>query len=169
MPLLPPRGMSRFAVSSLKTTGKKDLIAGLVLIVLGMATITEAATLEIGSLTHVGPGFFPCVLGGILVLLGVLILLTQHRAAHPDEHDANAETTPDWRGWASIIGGVLLFIVLGTYFGLGPATFACVFVSALGDRASGPVTALTLALACTAFAAIVFCGLLQFQMPFIRW
>ena len=37
-------------------------------------------------------------------------------------------------GWVCIILGPVFFIVFGRFFGLLPATFACVFVSALGDR-----------------------------------
>jgi len=39
---------------------------------------------------------------------------------------------PEWRAWLCILAGPILFIILGSLGGLLPATFACVFVSALG-------------------------------------
>ncbi|MEJ0045599.1 MAG: hypothetical protein WDN04_05275 [Rhodospirillales bacterium] len=41
---------------------------------------------------------------------------------------------PEWRGWICIVASVLAFVVLGKYGGLLPATFAIVFIAALGDR-----------------------------------
>ena len=41
---------------------------------------------------------------------------------------------PQWFGWLCIIGGPVLFIILGQYGGMIPAVFACVFVCALGDK-----------------------------------
>ena len=65
--------------------------------------------------------------------------------------------------------GVLAFIVLGGPFGLGPATFACVFVAAWGDRGATLRGSLLLAAAATAVAAVVFSWLLKFQLPLVRW
>ncbi|OYX82908.1 MAG: hypothetical protein B7Y84_19020 [Azorhizobium sp. 32-67-21] len=41
---------------------------------------------------------------------------------------------PDLRGFVAIISGIVAFIALATWWGFAPATFALVFISALGDR-----------------------------------
>ena len=52
----------------------------------------------------------------------------------PGEDEQILPDNPQWYAWACIIAGPVLFIICGEYGGLIPATFACVFVSALGDR-----------------------------------
>jgi len=85
------------------------------------------------------------------------------------ETDTAPLPAPDWRGCGAIVIGVLSFIILGEYFGLGPATFVCVLISALGDRTMTLLGAFVLALAMTAVAAGLFVYLLQVQFPIVRW
>lgn len=70
---------------------------------------------------------------------------------------------------ACIAGGIALFIILGSSVGFLPATFALVFVSALGDTSNSVKSATILALAMTAFGAVVFSWALQLQFPMLRW
>jgi hypothetical protein len=71
---------------------------------------------------------------------------------------------PQWLGWVCILAGPLMFIICGR-FGFIPATFACVFVSALGDRTATWKSALVLAAVVTVFGVAVFSYLLQIPMP----
>jgi len=50
-----------------------------------------------------------------------------------------------------------------------PATFACVFVSALGDKDITLKSALVLGVAVTIFGVALFSYLLQVSMPMWRW
>jgi hypothetical protein len=76
---------------------------------------------------------------------------------------------PEWRAWACILAGPVLFIILGNLGGLIPATFACVFVSALGDRDSTLKSALILAIGVTVCGVALFSYLLQVSLPMWRW
>src|SRR4051812_27790424 len=76
----------RDKLTSAAPAATRELIAGLLVAVLGAATIMEAITYDVGRLDHVGPGFYPTLLGGILVLLGVAIIGVRHRGGHEDEH-----------------------------------------------------------------------------------
>lgn len=51
-----------------------DLLAGLMFIGFGAAAIVLGRDYPMGSAMRMGPGYFPTVLGGLLVLLGVAIL-----------------------------------------------------------------------------------------------
>jgi hypothetical protein len=114
-----------------------------------------------------GPGFFPTVLGVILSLLGVLIAggAVGTLAGGPErilpEH-------PEWWGWFCILAGPMLFIIFGEYGGMAPATFACVFVSALGDRSATWKSSLLLALGITVFGCALFSYVLHVPFPIIR-
>jgi len=153
--------MNRFRISA-----SKDFIGGLLIMVIGAATALQASRYDIGSLRAMGPGFFPLALGVILVLTGALMLLATSRPAAGGEGEKRA---PEWRGWLCICAGIAAFAVLGIYGGLVPATFAVVFISALGDRTNTITAAGVLAAAMTLTCVVVFWWLLQLQIPLFRW
>ena len=111
-----------------------------------------------------GPGFFPTALGVLLALIGVIIAGT---AAYAPAGAPEATARPDWRGWICIVGGAGLFIGLATHAGLVPATMACVFVAALGDRTNGWKEALALAIGVSFFGTLLFAYLLHIQLPVV--
>lgn len=148
-----------------RTPHARRYAAGGLMLLFGLAVVLEARSFGLGTLARVGPGLYPTLVGSALAIVGLLIAVTPE--AEP-EYEAGESGRPDWRGWLCIVLGIVLFMVLGEHLGLGPATFACVFVSALGDRSGSPRAALVLALAMTAVAAVVFSFALKFQMPFWR-
>ncbi len=54
-------------------TKNKDLLAGLMFIVIGLVFFFGAYNYNMGTAARMGPGYFPRILGGLLVLLGVVI------------------------------------------------------------------------------------------------
>jgi hypothetical protein len=74
-----------------------------------------------------------------------------------------------WRGWICIILGVAAFPVIGKYGGFVPATFAIVFISALGERENTWRGITLLALAMVAFCIGVFWWGLNIQFPLFGW
>jgi hypothetical protein len=144
---------------------RKDFLGGTLMLVIGLATSIQAASYDIGSLRRMGPGFFPLSLGIILAIVGMLIMVTAKR---PDT-DLDAKLAPEWRGWLCICAGIGAFVFIGQYGGLIPATFAIVFISALGDRQNALVGAALLAAAMTAICVVIFWWLLQVPFPLFRW
>ncbi len=63
----------------------------------------------------------------------------------------------------------MLFIVFGELLGMAPATFVCVFVSALGDRTATLKSSAVLALGVTFFGVLLFHYVLQLPFPIFRW
>lgn len=59
--------------------------------------------------------------------------------------------------------------MFGSIGGMAPATFACVFVSGLGDRDMNLKRALILATVVTVFGVALFHYLLQIPMPVLEW
>ena len=146
---------------------RQDYYAGALMVIIGLVTATEGRNYPLGTLQKMGPGYFPVVLGVLLIVLGALIAGTASVGRAAAEH----ETLPrnEWRGWACIIAGPALFIVLGKFAGLIPATFACVFVSALGDRSMTLKGAVVLSVCVAAFGVVVFSYFLQIAMPVLTW
>lgn len=111
----------------------------------------------------------PTVLGVILIFLGILIAGTAVAAPPVEGEERILPPNPQWWGWFCIIAGPALFILLGTYFGLIPATFACVFVSSLGDRTATWKGSLVLATVVTVFGVALFSYVLKVPMPLLEW
>jgi len=144
----------------------KDRTGGCLVLLLGLAVVYEGKGYTVGTLSNMGPGYFPVALGIILAIIGTLIAVLRSVEAEPGEE---ARGVIDWRGWFCILLGIAAFVVLGQYGGLVPAAFAVVFISALGDRSNTVVSALVLALALTAICVVVFWWALQLQMPLFQW
>jgi Tripartite tricarboxylate transporter TctB family len=144
----------------------RNQAGGALMIAIGFGAIIEGQTYPFGSLARMGPGFFPVVLGALLGLVGVAISASAKLTQTSKEDTAYKA---DWRGWGCIALSLALFIILGRYGGLLPATFAVVFVSALGDRRNSVKNAFVLAVAIVAVCVTVFWGLLQLQFPLFTW
>ena len=132
---------------------RRDYYAGGLMILIGVGAVFEASTYKQGTLMHMGPGFFPVALGCVLTLLGIMIAGVAVGSA-PEGNENIIPEKPEWVGWACIIGSPLAFMVLGTYGGMIPATFGCVFVAALGDRTSTWIGSLILATCVTTFGVL---------------
>jgi hypothetical protein len=161
---------------------RRDALSGIICIVVGLGAVLEASRYTIGSLSRMGPGFYPAVLGALLALVGVMITgAALAFAPAPDDADPllagvpglagglEPASRPDWRGWFCIIAGGVLFIVFASLTGLASAIFACVFVAALGDRTASLRGSLVLALCMTLFGTVLFGYLLRIAMPLWQW
>jgi hypothetical protein len=151
---------------------RRDFCAGGLMILFGSVASVYGPTYRVGTLTRMGPGFMPTVLGIVLIFLGVLIagFASADGAEGEGARDGNLlPEHPQWFAWLCILAGPALFVVFGSVAGMAPATFACVFVSALGDRDSTWKSALILAVLVTVFGVLLFHSLLQIPMPVLEW
>jgi len=152
----------------------KDYYGGALLVLIGVSAAYAARGYNLGTLAHMGPGYFPFAIGVLIALCGLLLVLTaKKKPSFGEEAEAalvgHSHEIPDLRGAACIILGTVLFFFAGEYLGLLPATFCIVFVSALGDRSNSVRQAFLLALAMTLVAVVIFWWALQVQMPLFRW
>ena len=146
---------------------KKDFYAGVVMILLGAGVALNSTTYSLGTLTHMGPGMFPFMLGIVLAFVGILIFGTAVLTPHdPDERILPKNR--EWRGWFCILAGPLMFMVFGEYLGMVPAIFACVFVSALGDRTATLKSSFLLAAGMAISGTILFSYILKIPFPIFR-
>src|ERR1700685_3598177 len=141
--------------------------AGGLMLLLGVGAAVTGTGYKFGSLARMGPGFMPVVLGIVLAFLGILIAGTALGSSEPDDKKFLPEH-PQWFGWLCIIGGPILFIILGQYGGMIPAVFACVFVCALGDKTATYKSSAILAAGVTVFGVLLFHYLLSIPFPLLR-
>ena len=138
--------------------GSKDFLAGLLFLAIGVGAVVVARNYPFGTAMRMGSGYFPTVLGGILVLFGLFLMV---RGARSTEQGPVAW---GWKPLACIAASMLLFGFLLPRLGLVPALVALFFTAAFGGREFrfGEVLALTAVM--TAFAVGVFVYLLK--LPF---
>lgn len=151
---------------ALKSKRGRDYAGGMLMTAIGLAAAIQGARYPIGELSRMGPGFFPVALGVLLALAGLAIALSARFSRSTGSLEARA---PEWRGLLCIVGSIVAFVTLGKYGGLVPATFAIVFIAALGDRQNSVLGAAILALACVAIGVVVFWWALQMQFALFQW
>lgn len=146
------------------------------LLLIGLGTVYQSFEYTIGSAARMGPGYYPLMLGFLLILFGVLIFVLPDSAEDMALMDQGAEQTekPEplisrARPWVAIVVSMLIFILVGKYGGLVPATFILIFVAALGDAANNLKNAFFLAVGVTLAAVGVFHYGLQLQFPLFTW
>lgn len=144
----------------------RDYFGGGLMILIGLGAVIQGRQYPIGTLSRMGPGFFPVALGAILALTGLAIIATARFSKLKVEEKA---LPPEWRGWFCICASIVAFVVLGRYGGLVPATFAIVFISALADRENTLLKATILGLATVVICVVVFWWALQMQFPLFGW
>ena len=150
---------------------KRDLYAGALMLLLGLAIALKGSTYRAGTLMHMGPGFLPTALGVLLALLGIGIAAAAYSASSPasQEEESILPREPQWWAWLCILLSPIFFIFFGRYFGLAPATFSCVFIAALGDKTSTWKGTIILSAVVTVFGVGLFSYFLQVPMPIFTW
>ncbi len=154
-------------VRRLVTQYNKDYYGGALMIFIGLWAAIQGRTYAVGTLSRMGPGFFPTALGVILTLLGIAIALSARRV--PKDAPEEQPLPPEWRGWICIISSVIAFIVLAKWGGFIPATFAITFISAMGDRDNTVIGATLLSASMVAICVVVFWWALKLPFDLFGW
>ncbi len=149
---------------------KRDYYAGALISLIGAAVVLNAFNYQIGTLTRMGPGMFPLVLGILMAGVGVLIAANagEVTADTLDHLDHDASPYPDVRGSLAIIVGMSAFIFLTPTLGFVAGTFTCVFLAAIGDKDASWLGSLLLAGVVTVIGIVVFILGLKMNLPLFR-
>lgn len=140
---------------------RTNLLCGLVFIGAGLFFLIQSVGLEIGTSFRMGPGYFPLLLAGLLILLGVVILVQSFRK-EGEPIDALA-----WRGMFFILPAPVLFGLTVRGLGFVPALFLCAFTASFASHRMSVKWALILSLSITVFSVLVFSYALG--LPFERF
>lgn len=144
----------------------KDFLAGLLFFAIGAGAIVVAREYPFGTAMRMGSGYFPTVLGGILVLFGVFLMARGVRSGE------RGPLTWGWKPLACIAVSMVLFGFVLPRLGLVPALFALFFTAAAGGREFrfGEVLALTAVMTVFALGVFVYVLKLPFQLfPGVYW
>jgi hypothetical protein len=135
---------------NLELRNNKDFWAGAMLIAIGATAILIARNYTFGSALRMGPGYFPVVLGGLLILFGLYILAMGLRRGEKIEGSWSI------RGLIVLPLSLVLFGVLIDRAGFVPAMLVLIFGSATASTEFKFVEVLLFSLFLTALAVAVF-------------
>lgn len=145
----------------MKIKSPQDFWAGLMFIAFGIFFVVVARNYQMGTAVRMGPGYFPTMLGGLLVFLGAIVLftsLTVKGASVPKM---------SFKPIFFISFGLILFGYLLKPLGFIAAVVILVFVSAFGGHEFRAKEVSILTVVLVIFSVLVFVKGLT--LPFPLW
>jgi len=139
----------------------KDFLAGLLFIAIGLAAVIVARDYPFGTAMRMGSGYFPTVLGGILILLGAWVMGRGLRSGEKVKGEWG------WKPLALIALAIVLFGFLMARLGLIPALVAVLFASALAGREFRFKEVFVLTAVMSVFAVLVLLYVLKMPYPLV--
>jgi hypothetical protein len=136
----------------------KDLVAGLLFIGTGIAAIAIAANYTLGTAARMGPGYFPRLLGMLLIVLGAILTVRSLRLTGPP--------LPGWK-WRPVLvtlGSVVVFGLIVNHAGLVLSTILLIVMASAASHEFRPREAVISGIALAALAVGVFVIGLKLQI-----
>ena len=140
----------------------KDILAGSVFIAFGLFFALVSLTYEVGSPLNMGPGYFPLVLGGILVLLGIIVVAKGFVAG-----EGESIGTIPWRSMVLIVAAIIFFGATVRGLGLVPSLFITSLLTAFAGYRTEIVPAVVISAGLTIVCVLIFSVGLQLRVPLI--
>ena len=136
----------------------KDLIAGLLFIAAGIAAIAIATNYTLGTAARMGPGYFPRILGMMMIVLGAILALRSLRLDGPP--------LPGWK-WRPVLvvlGSVVVFGLIVNHAGLVLSTILLIAMASAASHEFRPKEAVISGILLAALAVGVFVIGLKLQI-----
>jgi hypothetical protein len=130
---------------------RKDFWSGLMLIALGGGAVFIARNYPFGSSLRMGPGYFPIILGGALVMFGVYFIIQGLRTGAE-----KLEGSWSLRALIILPLSLVLFGLLIDRAGFIPAMLALIIGSATASTQFKLIEVLVFAVFMTAMCVVVF-------------
>lgn len=106
----------------------KDFLAGLLFMGFGLVTLVIGWAYPTGTVSRMGPGYFPRVLALLLLGLGALLSLRGFRST------TEPPVAWQWRPLATILVGAGIFGFTGQWLGVVGASLGLVLISSVASR-----------------------------------
>lgn len=139
----------------------KDFLTGLLFIAFGAAFILVARNYPLGSALRMGSGYFPTMLGGLLILIGLVTFIRSFFL--PGEPIKGFSV----KGLFIVIGSTILFGLLIRPAGLVIAIMVYVMLSSYASKDFKWQHSLALAIALAIFCVLIFIKALKVPLPLL--
>lgn len=137
----------------------KDFWSGMLFISTGIATIVLGSRYALGTAARMGPGYFPRILGMLLVGLGAILAIRGVRT--------RGAPIPAfrWRPTLIVLGSVVLFGAIVRPVGVALSTVVLIVAASAASHEFRPREAVVAGMLLAALAVGVFVVGLQLQLP----
>ena len=137
----------------------KDFFAGLLFIAFGIAALVIGSNYALGTAARMGPGYFPRILGILLICLGSALALRALKL--------NGPPVPafKWRPLVIVLGSVTVFGMIVNYAGVALSTLFLIVASSAASHEFRWRESLVAGAALAALAVGVFVIGLKLQLP----
>jgi len=137
----------------------KDFWSGVLFMGIGAFAVIAGAKYTIGTAARMGPGYFPRILGILLIVLGALLTLRAFRMT--------GDRVPGWK-WRPtllVLGSVVLFGAIVKFVGMAISTVILIVLASAASHEFRPKEALISGVLLAALAVGVFVVGLNLQLP----
>jgi hypothetical protein len=137
----------------------KDFLAGLLFVAFGVGAIVVGSKYALGTAARMGPGYFPRILGMLLVALGLVLAVRALRS--------NGPPLPGWK-WRPVVivlGSVALFGLIVNRAGLVVSTIFLIVAASAASREFRPRESVVAGVILAAVAVGIFVIGLKLQLP----
>ncbi len=141
----------------------KDLNAGLIFMLFGIAAMVFARSYQIGTAAKMGSGYFPFILGFMLTVLGFVISIRSLSAGRGVRRAVSFRIRPV----VLVLSSVVLFGLLLRPLGLLLSTVILIILSSRASDEHKTKEAILNAFVLLAIVLIIFVYFLRFQIPLL--
>jgi hypothetical protein len=152
--------MRRYERQAMHLRAPKDFWSGVLFIAVGLfAVIYAGASYNLGTASRMGPGYFPRILGLLLIVLGGILTLRSFRIAGPKVPRWH------WRPTLVVLGSVVLFGLLVEKLGLALSTVMLIVLASAASHEFRPRESFVVGVFLATLAVGVFVIGLKLQLP----
>jgi hypothetical protein len=137
----------------------KDFFAGLLFIAFGVGALVVGANYTLGTAARMGPGYFPRILGILLIVLGAVLSLRAMRL------QGSPVSAFKWKPTVVVLGSVVVFGLIVEHLGLALSTVVLIVGASSASPEFRWKEALVSGIFFAALAIGVFVMGLKLQLP----
>jgi len=137
-----------------------DLLAGGIFVLIGGTFVVGSLSYDLGTLLRMGPGYFPLLVGVILVGLGLGVVVKGLVAG-----EVISFGPIPWRAVAAITFALVFFGLTVRRLGFVPTSAVTALLTTLASRRIRPLTAVAVAVGLTVASTLIFVVGLQLRIP----
>lgn len=149
----------------LKSMSRTDLVAGVVVILVGAFAFVEALNYPIGTIRRMGPGYFPILLSSLMVLFGLaMVFIEARRPEAPTDMEDAPKPKAQMRPLLANMAAFLAFAATIETLGLFISSATAVFIAGLADSRTPLLKAAIIAIIVATLSSLLFVVGLRLQM-----
>jgi hypothetical protein len=140
----------------------KDVLAGSIFIVIGLAFAIGALGYNIGTPLRMGPGYVPLALGLLLAGLGAGVIIKGFLAGEGAEIGG-----VDWRALILITAALIFFGLTIRGLGVVGALLGALLLASFARSRTRPIEAVVIAVGLTVLSVLIFVVALQLRLSLV--